>query len=152
MGYTTEFSGRFSLDRALEANHAAYLRQFAGTRRMRRSESAVATLPDPCRLAVGLSPGPEGGYFVGGGGVAGQEKDASILEYNKPPQGQPGLWCQWVPTEHDDGIEWDGGEKFYHYAEWLQYIIDSFLAPWGYVVEGVVRWEGEEPGDVGHLT
>jgi hypothetical protein len=49
------------------------------------------------------------------------------------------------------GIEWDGGEKFYNYTEWLVYIINKLLEPNGYVLNGVVQWQGEEVGDVGEI-
>jgi hypothetical protein len=44
---------------------------------------------------------------------------------------------------------WDGNEKFYHYAEWLEYLIGHFLAPWGYTLNGTVKWVGEDPADSG---
>ena len=149
MGYTTEFSGEFRLDRPLTEEQATYLRQFASTRRMSRREAVVSEMPDPVREAVGLPLGPEGAYVVGGPGFMGQEVDASVASQNQPPSGQPSLWCQWTPTPDRAGLVWDGGEKFYHYAEWLEYLIKHFLAPWGYALSGTVKWAGEEPGDTG---
>jgi hypothetical protein len=131
--------------------HAAYLRQFSDTRRMKRDPALAATLPDPFREAVNLPIGPDGGYFVGGGGFMGQDRDASILEYNRPPEGQPGLWCQWVPKEDGSALVWNGAEKFYFYEEWLRYLIEHFLAPWGYIVHGQMTWQGEEDEDRGRL-
>ena len=96
--------------------------------------------------------GEESGYFVGGGGDFGQARDASIVSYNYPPKGQPGLWCQWVPTEDNTGIEWNGSEKFYSYVEWLRYLVDNFIKPWGYVLSGRVTWRGEDHGDVGAIV
>lgn len=149
MGYTTEFSGEFRLDRPLTEEQATYLRLFATTRRMGRHDTAIATSPDPVREAVGLPPGPEGAYFVGGPGFMGQEVDASVVNRNKPPSGQPSLWCQWTPTPDRTALVWDGNEKFYHYAEWLEYLIGHFLAPWGYTLNGTVKWVGEDPADSG---
>ena len=152
MGYTTEFKGHFNLDKPLTREQAAYLRKFSNTRRMRRSAGAAEQLPDPTREAVGLPIGLEGEYFVGGGGLMGQEHDASIAEYNDPPRSQPGLWCHWTVTEDGQGIEWDGGEKFYCYTEWLEYLIAAFLKPWGLSLNGKVNWQGEEIGDIGTIT
>jgi hypothetical protein len=149
MGYTTEFSGSFSLDKPLLASHSAYLHKFATTRRMERKQTIASKLPDPVREAAGLPIGKQGAYFVGGGGDFGQGTDASIVNSNGAPDGQPGLWCQWVPTETDDGIEWDGGEKFYDYTKWLAYIIEHFLMPWGYILDGEVEWFGEDRDDRG---
>jgi hypothetical protein len=151
MGYTTDFSGKFSLNKHLLASHSAYLLKFAETRRVARNQTIASKLPDPIREAAGLPIGKQGAYFVGGSGDFGQGIDASVVNSNGAPPGQPGLWCQWVPTETDDGIEWDGGEKFYNYTEWLEYIIEHFLAPWGYVLNGEVEWFGEDRDDRGMI-
>jgi hypothetical protein len=152
MGYTTDFEGRFDLNKPLTEEHSAFLTKFAETRRMKRDASKTRTRPDPIRKAVGLAVGPEGAYFVGEGGSFGQDSGPDVLDHNSPPTGQPGLWCQWVPTADNTGIVWDGGEKFYNYTEWLTYLIDHFLAPAGYVLNGEVEWQGEEPDDIGKLV
>lgn len=67
-------------------------------------------------------------------------------------EGMPSFWCQWIPTSDGDSIEWDGGEKFYYYEEWIKYLLKKFLIPWGYKVNGSVDWDGEESGDVGQIV
>ena len=143
MGYTTDFSGRFILDRPLSKAHADFLAAFAGSRRMHRTN---VDMPDPVRDAAGL----EGSAFYTCGGTN-PPRDATVVDYNKPPPGQPGLWCQWVPTSDGRGIEWDGREKFYEYEAWLIYIIETFLKPWGYTLNGEVIWTGERSSDIGKL-
>ncbi len=152
MGYTTDFTGSFTLDRPLTIAHAAYLNKFSETRRMKRDSAKTALRCDPLREAVGLPVGLEGGYFVGSDEAFGQEHTTDILDWNSEPSGQPGLWCLWAPTEDGQAIEWNGGEKFYCYAEWLTYLIDHFLKPWGYVLNGEVEWSGEDRGDIGKLV
>ncbi len=152
MGYTTSFEGKFNLDKPLSPNHRGYLKKFNETRRMGRDSVKAAALPDPLRLAVGLPIGTQGAYFVGGTGFAGQDRDDSIIDYNDSPKEQPGLWCQWTPNEDGTAIEWDEGEKFYNYVEWLQYLIQHFLKPWGYTLNGQVEWPGEEQGDIGKIV
>lgn len=152
MGYTTEFEGQLDLTPALNADQIKYLKRFARTRRMKRHSSIAETMQDTKREAVTLPIGIDGEYFVGGLGEGGQNCDHSIIEYNKPPHTQPSLWCQWIPSESGDYIEWDGGEKFYHYIEWLRYIIENFLKPWGIEANGVVHWRGEEFEDNGTIT
>jgi len=151
-----ELAGRVSRDMAefwamfgLRPEHAAYLTQFSDTRRMRRDTKALEQFTDPVREAVGLPVGSEGAYFVGGGGHGGQDHDSSVLEYNRPPSGQPGLWCKWAPNESGTAIVWNEAEKFYDYVKWLKYLIEHFLRPWGYVLNGEVRWAGEEEADRG---
>jgi len=49
-------------------------------------------------------------------------------------------------------IEWDGGEKFYKYSEWIEYLIKKILKPRGYKLNGEVKWEGEENEDMGIIV
>lgn len=136
MGYTTEFSGSISIEPPLNEDEIAFLEKFARTRRMNRKK---------------------GPYFVDGNGFAGQGDDPDIIDYNRPPPGQPGLWCHWVPD--GDGIEWDGGENFYDSADWMKYIIDHFLRPGAHAASelpflqanhtcnGVIKAQGEDIDD-----
>jgi hypothetical protein len=149
MGYTTRFTGHFELDRPLYDFEVLYLLEFARTRRVKRSEALLAKVPDSIRGAVGLELGEEGCYFVN---ESHQEAEASIVDNNRPPKGQPGLHCQWQPTLNGCGIEWNGHEKFYRYVEWLQYIIVHFLARWGYQLNGTVTWQGETASDGGKIV
>lgn len=64
-------------------------------------------------------------------------------------KGMPGYYCQWIPTEDGTGLAWDGNEKFYDYVEWLEYLIKTFLIPWGITCNGDVEWYGEESDDRG---
>ena len=144
MGYTTDFSGSVNVDPPLNRAEADYLTRFSQTRRM--------------RYAAGPYTVEENGAPVEAGG------------YNLPPDGQPGLWCQWVPCEgvtaknqvHPAAaLEWDGVEKFYESAEWMKYLIDHFLKPgaaaegqpgfeeftFDHVVSGVIQAQGEDPDD-----
>jgi hypothetical protein len=108
MGYTTEFDGWVTVSPPLNAHEIAYLRRFATSRRMDRTR---------------------GPYFVDGSGPFGQGRDDDIEDFNQPPAGQPGLWCQWEPTDDGTAIGWNGEEKFYKSAEWMTYLIDTFLKP-----------------------
>ena len=137
MGYTTDFSGRFELDKPLAPKMKKFLTMLNETRRMKRN--------------VDEAFGIEGEFFVFGTGSYGQDNDSTIVDFNQQPSTQPSLWCQWVPNEDGTAIEWDGGEKFYAYSEWLFYIINKILAPNGYTLNGTVVWQGEETGDVGKI-
>jgi hypothetical protein len=137
MGYTTDFSGRFELDKPLAPKMKKFLTLLNETRRMKRN--------------VDEAFGIEGEFFVFGTGSFGQDNDNTIVDYNQQPSTQPSLWCQWVPNEDGTAIEWDGGEKFYAYSEWLFYLITKILAPNGYTLNGTVIWQGEETGDVGKI-
>ena len=152
MGYTTEFDGEFVVTPTLKPEHRAYLAAFSRTRRMKRNGAQAGKLADRIREAVGLPVGPEGAYFVGAQSDCGQEHTPDITDYNSPPIGQPGLWCQWTPNEDGTTISWDGGEKFYEYVEWLDYLLANFLKPWGYEINGEVFWRGESFHDHGKIV
>lgn len=149
MGYDTNFCGSFELDKPLSKEHKDYLSKFSETRRVKRKQTVAAKMDDPVRIAAGLPIGKHGAYFVGGLGFCGQDNDPSVIEGNTPPDGQPGLWCQWAPNNDGTAIVWDGGEKFYDYVEWIKYLIENFIKPWGYVLNGEVGWSGEDIDDRG---
>lgn len=139
MGYTTEFSGSFELNKPLSPKMKEFLTKLAETRRMGRMQHPIF--------------GIEGEFYVGAhnDGQMGQSHSEDVIDHNTPPSTQPGLWCQWIPNEDGTAIEWDGGEKFYSYTEWLMYIIHKILAPNGYILNGHMTWQGEETGDVGEI-
>jgi len=147
MGYDTDFEGEFELNAPLTSAHYAYLQAFSRSRRMKRDIIKVTLLQDHLREATGLPVGTEGEFYVGG-----DEESESILNYNEPPSTQPGLWCHWVPSEDAESIEWDGRGKFYDYVEWLTYIIENFLTPWGYTLNGEVEWQGSDISDIGIIV
>lgn len=64
----------------------------------------------------------------------------------------PGFYCQWVTNEDATAILWDGGEKFYEYVDWMNYIIDNYLSKWGVTLSGKIHYQGEATGDHGNLV
>jgi hypothetical protein len=145
MGYSTDFDGQVTIKPPLNGHEAAYLRKFADSRRMTR------------RL---------GPYF------ADDTSDADVVNVNQQPPGQPGLNCDWEPSEDGTAIRWNGAEKFYDAAEWMEYLIGTFLRPgcvlqaelaspvpgraypdgvehftFDHVVDGVINAQGENAED-----
>lgn len=49
----------------------------------------------------------------------------------------------------ENELVWDEGEKFYNYEEWLIYLIDNFIAPSGYKLNGKIQFQGEDEDDFG---
>jgi hypothetical protein len=138
MGYTTDFHGSFKFDKPLDADTLKLMTGLAGTRRMGRK-------------GLGKEFGVEGEFYIDGKGHCGQDHEDNIINFNSPPKTQPGLWCQWVPNEAGTELAWDGNEKFYAYVEWLNYLINSILAPRGYKLNGEVSWMGEDYEDQGKI-
>jgi hypothetical protein len=136
MGYTTEFTGTFKLNKKLDEETHRLLVGLSETRRVARNIEGY---------------GVEGEFYVDGSGFAGQNREANIIDYNRPPKTQPGLWCNWTPTEDGMEIKWNGAEKFYYYVEWIEYLLNKVLLPRGYSLHGAVAWRGEEEGDLGAI-
>jgi hypothetical protein len=52
----------------------------------------------------------------------------------------------------DNGhITWDGVEKFYEYVAWLEFLVNTYLKPWGYVLNGTIDYQGEDDEDFGRI-
>lgn len=146
MGYTTDFDGAITIEPPLNDAERDYLRKFSESRRMQRER---------------------GPYYVDGSGYHGQGRDEDVTDYNRAPDGQPGLWCHWTPSEDGAQLEWDEGEKFYDSPQWMAYVIDHFLRPdahakgagdafaaftFDHVCNGEIFAQGEDPDDKWKLT
>lgn len=109
MGFTTVFWGAVGIAPALNRRERSYLRRFAAIRRQRTSAGPYHAEP--------------------GGLLAWRRRRPEILDHDTPPEGQPNLWCQWVPARGGAELRWDGREKFYDAADWMRYLVDHFLRP-----------------------
>jgi len=169
MGYTTDFEGKFELDKTLTPDQRAYLQQFSATGRTKRNSKLVEEMEDPLRKRLGLPVGEDGAYYVGPPNVSNdcfaEFQHESVLDGNVPRSQpamckmalietgkcQPGLWYQWVPTDDGKSVQWDGGEKFYYYVELIKYLIEHFLKRWEIKLNGIASWKGEQEGDTGDI-
>ena len=91
--------------------------------------------------------GHDGEYFTGDF----NKRWAERARLMKKGLCQHGLWCQWEISEDGKLLQWDGGEKFYNYVEWLKYLINHFFEPWGIKLNGTIEWEGEDHSDTGRI-
>lgn len=142
MGYTTDFEGGFKINKPVDEETYKLLIGLANTRRMKRSD-------------LDKKYGVEGEFYCEDTENMGQTDKPSqgkIVDYNKPPKTQPGLWCQWLIQDDKQIIRWDGVEKFYDYIEWIKYLIKTILEPRGYEVNGEVAWYGEDRSDIGIIV
>ena len=154
MGYHTTFEGAFDINPPLAEHHRAYLQKFSHVRHMRRDAVITAAMPDPLRVAVGLPIGEDAIYYVGSDARFGQDpwETPGLIDASDMPCGAPELWCNWEPTDDGRGLRWNGAEKFRNYVEWLQFIIDRFLTPWGYALSGQVAYRGRDADDHGIIS
>lgn len=152
MGYTTEFYGSLKFNKPVTEELKNYINKFSSTRRMQRDVEGIKKLyPNWKELCFNGELGNEGEYFVGGEGFMGQGKETTIINYNRPPITQPSLWCQWIINEYGE-LAWDENEKFYSYIEWLEYLINNFFKPLGYVLNGEIEFQGDDMNDFGTIV
>lgn len=130
MGYDTEFKGKFKVNPPLDEKTRNFLCSFSETRRMARF------FPTPDNYGV------EGEFYIA-------DDNLGVMNMNKPPSTQPGLWCDWAPSSDGKHIGWNGAEKFYFYVEWIVYLIERVLEPKGYSLNGQVEYQGEDIDDFG---
>lgn len=182
MGYTTDFNGQLSLSKPLTEEQFKYINDFNSSRRMKRDVNKLMELYKgkggfPGKTVKKNTPnqiyGVDGAFFVNATNM-GQDRDESIIDYNIPPgqslmlkswdrrtrekiesgKCQPSLWCQWNVTGegNEQVLEWDGGEKFYEYIDWVKYLITNFFKPWNVKLNGEITWVGEESTDLGKIV
>ena len=115
MGYNTTFKGSMEFYPPLSREETEYLNGFAKTRRVAMPGDPAGLLPRrQQRTPVGT-----GGAFMIDSDVEGSLGEAA---------GAPGCWCQWKASDDGKRLEWDGGEKFYNYVEWLSYLNCAFFS------------------------
>jgi hypothetical protein len=152
MGYTTEFGGCVKLDKPLSPELKEYFEKFFGIRHMKRDPNKLhkEDIKKSLHNLIGFPVGAEGEFYCDpDADNCGQDHTPDVVDYNNPPTNVPGLWCGWTFDEDGESLEWDGGEKFYDYVEWMQYIINVFLVPAGYICNGKIKWRGEDFNDMG---
>lgn len=149
MGYTTEFCGEIKANPPLNTKEQEFFKNFSQTRHVVRNHLN------------------QGKYFLSDGSDYFGQSTPNILENNRPPEGQPGLWSQWVSNDKGN-IQWNGAEKFYSAEEWMVYFVEHFFKKNSFMkinepetyekhgfqahnLDGVIYAKGEEPGDLWKL-
>lgn len=137
MGYSTTFCGQIAVVPPLNKDEITYLQPFNETRHMVRKSGPYNVDTD-------------------------SDSESDVIDHNSPADSQPGLYCQWIPSENGKFIQWDGGEKFYHSGPWLQYLIDHFLSAGAQArkvlpffkdhrLDGLIEAQGETTSDKWYL-
>ena len=138
----------------ISSRHRIFLRKFCASRRMAYSEEAIQYRPDPFRENVGLPFGIEGAYYVNNpdmdGEAMGTRLSAGVLDYHRPPQGQPSLFCGWTITR--SRLIWSWNPEATAHIEWLRYLIRHFFSPWGYLLNGTLSWFNDVADNAGDIV
>lgn len=150
MGYNTDFIGSLEFNKPVTEELKNYINKFSNIRHMKRDIGKLKEIhPNWQNECYKGTLGHDGEFFIGGSADF-IDRDKDIIDYNCHPFGVPGLWCQWIINDNDE-LEWDGGEKFYNYVEWLDYLIGHFFEPEGYILNGTIEFQGEESDDCGYI-
>lgn len=151
MGYNTVFQGAFELSKNLNGDQAEYLNQFLSTRHVKYNVELLPKVPQNLiENGVIDSWGEDGMFFTNpeyDWCKRNCHKNPIFKDYNFSPEDVPGLWCQWKIDVNENGnhiLCWSGGEKFYSYDLWLQFLIDYFFIPWEIELDGHISYVGEK--------
>lgn len=106
MTYPTEVLGEVEIRPALNRTEVDYLSAFARTRRWFR---------------------PQGPYVVLAPDAVEPYDDLAAI--NRPWPGEPSLACDWVPSADGRQLRFNGRESFCRPADWLRYLIGTFVGP-----------------------
>jgi hypothetical protein len=109
LGVDTDFIGHIAIEPPLNDAEQQYVTAFSASRRCYRAGGPY-TVP--------FNPAAEDADLAHGGD-----------EINQVAEGQPSLWCHWVPAWDGSVLSYDGTEKFYAATAWLQYLIEHFFRP-----------------------
>lgn len=139
MGYKIYFDGAIGLVPTLSIAHRNYLREFSDTYR-KTLPRCDERLPDTLRNAVGLPFGEDGEYCC----------LRTSHGWAPPPASQPSNHCVWAPgSEGSTLVSADDPEYSAYAAEWMEYVMEHFITPWGYAGNGSVKWQGDDAYDKG---
>jgi hypothetical protein len=145
MGYDTYFHGEISISPPLLPEHEAYLKAFLQRDHWSLDTNLIASEEDSLRSAVGLGLGISGEFYTG---------DDSVYETHArlpgTPITQPSARTDWRVFSPDH-LGMRESTRTEGYVLWLKYLMQNFFIPWGYVLDGMIEWDGDDPGDKGMI-
>ena len=147
MGYTTWFEGGLTPNKPFKKEFINYINAFSEKRHEPRDVEIIKRSdPDWAKHCLDGNLGPYGMYYVG-------NFDEGVIDRSLAKSYTcPGYRCDWCINEETGVVEWDGGEKFYQYTDWLIYLIENFFEPAGYILNGEFIWIGEDSEDRGKIS
>lgn len=166
MGYYTSFYGSMSFNKPLDEKMAKFIRSFAESRHVKRDADKIITeLKDNNIEPKHILPPVPGIENFGTNGkffarpiylsdkhiIPDDYMDPSVIDYNRPPDDCPGLWCDINISEDNSELTLVDG-KNYEYVKWLEWLIKYFFEPAGYILNGNIEFQGEEHSDSGTIT
>ena len=152
MGYTTWFEGGLTPNKPFKKEFVNYINAFSEKWHEPEDVEIIKRFdPDWAKHCLDGNLGPYGMYYVGNFDEGSFNK--GIID-RSAAKGYtcPGYRCDWCINEEAGVVEWNGGEKFYQYTDWLIYLIENFFEPAGYILNGEFIWIGEDSEDRGKIS
>jgi hypothetical protein len=145
MGYSTDFNGDFNITPQPSEEFSDKFNEWKDSRRVAIDVTKLPSdvLVNSSKYTIFGDIGKDGSLLIGQDSM----NAPHVPNYNSPGS-MPGLWCQWE-IDSEFNLAWDGGEKFYHYIDWLYWLIENIFEPQGFTLNGECEWCGEEREDYG---
>lgn len=134
--------GKLTIEGDMRDEHFKYLAMYGHMRHMKRNETYLLALRDQLRVDAGLPIGVEGRHYLGSNFALAVQCYHTVTDCNSPPEKVPSVLCpyhlyreladgKYVWRCHNTSIEKP--------KEWIEYLITTYLAPWGYKLNGKIE-------------
>lgn len=65
-----------------------------------------------------------------------------LKQYSVNDDRTPSMYCEWIFDPHGKRLAWNTAAANYEtYIDWLKYIMDNFLIPWNYTLNGNTKYQ-----------
>ena len=148
MSYNTRFNGCLKFNKPVVSELKEYINKFSEIRHIKlKTDEIKLCFPNWKQDSFNGNLGEEGMFFINSSTWG----TAAMEDYNVPPRNCPSLYCQWIINDYNE-LEWDGGEGFYEYVDWLKFLIKYFFNPNGYILNGTIYYSGDDTTDNGRVV
>ena len=168
MGYNTYFSGKLAFNKPLDKRLNDFLDSFFKTRHFVYSKNKILEVLNTHGISMSkvIPPGftdcGEHGEFLmdnafthltdrNGNLVTFEDCFDDLMDFNLTPKIIPSLWCDFEITDKGEKILFVDG-KNYGYVKWINFLIENFFFPAGYILNGEVEYQGENEDDKGKIV
>lgn len=138
------------IEPALSKEVVDYIQHFSRTRKMVLDLDYLDKHYDPKKYGFKGSFGRKGEYFVNLGDSSLKDNCMNhplVINVNNDPEIHPNVWCDFFVSSDGSRLKWREIESTDHCEEWMNYLINHFIAPSGSFVNGKICVQGEFASD-----
>lgn len=120
--------------------YARYLGMFCEVPHWKRNEATCRLIKDPFRDAIGLPPGKYGEFVIG------TKKFDSSVSSKRPYKHHPSEFVPFavnLDSEFKMTLNMVGSPRPSVLAKWTSYLLEKFIGPWGYNMNGYISWDDD---------